>query len=154
MKKGIVSGCFDWMSPGHVRLFRAARTHCDALHILIADDETVRYYKGIGRPLLTYEERVEILETCRYIDGIHKLRKLPRENNQRELIEKIKPHFYFEGQDATDQEIGAILKDNQIKRITLNTKPLHISDILSRYDAQRYDQTRQAFLDLHTVAGL
>ena len=154
MKIGFVSGCFDWMSPGHVRLFRTARTQCDKLHILMADDETVRHYKGVGRPILSYEARTEILESCRYIDSIHKLHKVRGESNQSELIQKIKPDYYFEGADATDKEIGHYLGDLGIKRITLNTPPLHVSDILDRYVKQVVGDTAAAHRILMEVAGL
>ncbi len=154
MRTGFVSGCFDWMSPGHVRLFRAARTHCDTLHILMADDETIRYYKGPSRPLLTYEERVEILESCRYIDGIHKLHKVKGESNQSELIQKIKPDYYFEGRDATDKEIGQYLDELGIKRVILNTSPLHVSDILERYLKKIHGNASEQHRILMEVAGL
>jgi len=154
MKIGFVSGCFDWMSPGHVRLFRAARTHCDVLHVLMADDQTVHHYKGAGRPLLKYEERVEILETCHYVDTIHRLCKLPGNDNQFELIRKIKPDSYFEGADATDQNIQTYLDKLNIKRIILNTEPIHVSDILRRYLHQYALDADKAHQELIKIAGL
>ena len=153
-KIGFVSGTFDWMSPGHVRLFRSARTHCDVLHILMADDETAHHYKGAGRPLLSYRERVEILETCRYIDGIHKLRKLPGDDNQFELIKKIRAGYYFEGKDATDLDIQHYLDILDIKRVTLDTPELHITDILRRYLHQYAVDTMTDHHKLIEIAGL
>lgn len=153
-KIGFVSGTFDWMSPGHVRLFRAARTHCDVLHILMADDETVHHYKGAGRPLLCYRERVEILETCCYIDGIHKLRKLPDDNNQFELIRKIRADYYFEGKDATDRDIQHYLDILDIKRVTLDTAELHITEILRRYLHQYAADNMEAHHELLKIGGL
>ena len=151
MKKiGFSSGCFDWLSPGHVRLFKEARKHCDVLHILMADDATVRFYKGAARPLLTFSERVELITACRYIDEVHKLRKLPGGSNQFTLIKKIAPHIYFEGADATDQEIQVYLDTLNIKRITLDTPPLHVSDILQRYFIH-FDTPEET---LRSVAGL
>ncbi len=151
---GFVSGCFDWMSPGHIRLFKEAKRHCNKLHILMADDVTVGYYKGVGRPLLTYEERCEILEGCIYIDEIHKLHKTQDLSNQFELIKKINPHIYFEGADATDKEIGEYLDRLGVLRKMLNTSQLHISDILRRYDAARYDASITDHAMLAEDAGL
>lgn len=133
MRIGFVSGCFDWLSPGHIRLFKEARRHCDMLHVLMADDATVQHYKGLSRPLLTFSERTELVTACRYIDEVHKLRKLPSSSNQFALIEKIAPDIYFEGVDATDQDIQEYLDILNIKRITLDTPPLHVSDILQRH---------------------
>ena len=156
MIKGFVSGCFDWLAPGHVSLFKATRDHCDSLSILIADDDTVRYYKGICRPLLSYEQRVVLLEGCKYIDGIHRLRKLPNDTNQRDLIEKISPDIYFEGPDATDRDIGLILEDLGIVRMPLSHSysALHIEDILSEYDANKYRLDRQVHSELFEIVGL
>ena len=154
MIKGFVSGCFDWSHPGHVVLFQKARALCDELHVLMADDETVRYYKGVGRPLIPYEYREIQVKAYEAVDSVHRLRKLPNDNNQEALIQKILPTLYFEGVDATDQEIGAILTQYGIARHPLETLPLHITYILREYDITRYDQTRQGFVDLHKAAGL
>ena len=156
MKIGLVSGCFDWLAPGHVRLLKAARGRCDRLHLLMADDDTVRHYKGACRPLLTFEERRELAEACQYVDFVHKLRKVPNETNQLQLIGKILPHFYFEGYDATDEDIGEYLIEYGIERVTLYTEPLHVSDILARYDKRRYDPTQihNEHIRLGEIAGL
>lgn len=151
---GFVSGCFDWMTPGHVRLFKEAKNHCHVLHMLMADDETVTHYKGPSRPLLTYDERVELVSACKYIDEIHKLRKIPEDSNQYELIRSIKPHIYFEGADATDKEIAVYLDTLNINRRTLNTPPLHVSDVLDRYMKQIVEDASEAHRILIEVAGL
>ena len=156
VKIGFVSGCFDWLTPGHIRLFQAAREQCDILHMLIADDSTVQFYKGHVRPLLSYEERCELVDACRYIDVVHKLRKVVNYSNQRELIKQIKPHCYFEGADSTDKDIANYLTEFNITRVTLYTEELHVSDILRRYDNRRYDPTTiyEEHITLGEIAGL
>jgi len=155
MKIGFVSGCFDWLSPGHVRLLEAATHRCDELHMLMADDETVKYYKGEARPLLKFAEREELAYACKFVDKVWRLHKVADESNQLDLIQEINPDVYFEGADATDQEIGAYLKALDIERITLNTPQLHVSEILARYDARRYDQSyHQECLRLEQAASL
>ena len=152
---GFVSGCFDWLSPGHTRLLKEAKSRCNTLHMLMADDQTVRYYKGKGRPLLTFYERVELIHACKYVDKVWELHKLPDFTNQVNLIKcVIKPDIYFEGIDATDKDIQSILTELKIKRVTLNTEPLHIADILRRYDARRYDATITEHESLMEIAGL
>ncbi len=156
MTVGFVSGCFDWLAPGHVKLFQASKEHCDVLHVLMADDETVHHYKGSGRPLLKYAERGVLMEACTYVDAVHKLRKLPNESNQQHLIETITPDIYIEGADATDQDIRTLLHVLGIHRVTVAHafSDLHIRDILRRYDSQRYDQSQREFEMLVEVAGL
>lgn len=148
---GFVSGCFDWLAPGHVRLFKAARRECDVLHLLMADDATVRHYKGRQRPLLCYAERYELVSACRYIDAIWELQKTPEISNQFALIQRIQPNIYFEGKDATDTEIQPYLSALGIKRVTLDTPELHVSDILERHFSQFAGEDHQA---LWKVAGL
>lgn len=154
MKIGFVSGCFDWLAPGHIRLLKAAKEQCDILHMLMADDETVQYYKGATRPLLTYSERLELVNACKYVDKVWKLHKVSGVSNQYDLIQAIAPDAYFEGSDATDKEIGVLLHALNVNRITLYTDHLHVSDILSRYDTRRYDQTYQDHLHLKEAVGL
>lgn len=156
MKTGFVSGCFDWLAPGHIRLFKEAKEMCEVLHLHLADDDTVRHYKGPTRPLLTYEERHELVRACWYVNHVWKLRKVAGESNQFDLIKTIQPDAYFEGSDATDKEIGQYLEELNVERITLYTKPLHVSDILARYDKRRYDPTQNYDEHLHLIeaAGL
>lgn len=149
---GFVSGCFDWLTPGHIRLFKEARKHCDVLHMLMADDETVSHYKGITRPLLTYCERLELVRACRYIDHVHKLHKVDGSSNQLALIEEIIPNIYFEGADATDENIDEYLTRLGIGRMALSPKPLHVSQILERHFSQ-FDP-HDAHSTLLEVAGL
>lgn len=149
---GFVSGCFDWLTPGHVRLFKEARKHCDKLYMLMADDVTVQHYKGPTRPLLCLEERIELACACRYINGVYILHKTPERSNQFELIKKLNANYYYEGADATDVEIGAILDELGIQRVTLSTKPLHVTQILDRHFA-RFDP-HDAHRALIEVAGL
>lgn len=151
---GFVSGCFDWTTPAHVKLFRLAKEQCDELHVLMADDETVRYFKGPARPLLSYEERFILVINCQHVDYVHCLRKLPDESNQRDLIQEIQPHVYFEGNDQTDEFIGKYLKEFFIDRVVLSTNLPHVSEYLRRYDQRRYDATYNAHQDLYRIAGL
>ena len=122
--------------------------------MLMANDDTVRFYKGLGRPLLTYSERVELITACQYIDEVHKLEKLPARSNQFDLIKKIAPHFYFEGADSTDNDIQRYLDKLGIERVTLNTPQLHVSEILRRYQYEISRQYDHVHHDLINVAGL
>lgn len=132
MLTGFVSGCFDWTTPGHITLFKGAKSQCDVLHILVADDETVRHYKGENRPILPIEDRVHILQACKYLDVIHILRKLPMDDNQFDLIKKIKPDVYFEGPDQSDKQIQKYLDELSIERVVVPINHPRLSDILYR----------------------
>jgi cytidyltransferase-like protein len=58
----------DLFHPGHVALLRAARAFGDQLVVGVLSDETVAAYKR--RPIMTMDERVAVIEACRYVDEV------------------------------------------------------------------------------------
>lgn len=68
-KKGIVFGTFDLIHPGYIRLFDFCKQHCNNLTVAIHENPNVeRNNKKI--PLLKIQERIEILNSIKYIDNI------------------------------------------------------------------------------------
>ncbi len=64
------NGCFDLLHPGHVRYLAAARALGDVLVVGLNDDASVRRLKGPGRPILTAEERAEVLAGLAAVDHV------------------------------------------------------------------------------------
>ena len=58
----------DLFHPGHLELLRAARTFGDHLVVGVLSDESAAAYKR--RPVMTLEERVAMVEACRYVDEV------------------------------------------------------------------------------------
>jgi cytidyltransferase-like protein len=58
----------DLFHPGHVALLRAARNFGEHLVVGVLSDETVAAYKR--RPVMTMDERVAVIEACRYVDEV------------------------------------------------------------------------------------
>lgn len=58
----------DLFHAGHVELLRAAREHGDRLVVGVLSDETAAAYKR--RPIMTLDERVAVVEACRYVDEV------------------------------------------------------------------------------------
>jgi cytidyltransferase-like protein len=58
----------DLFHAGHVAFLRKARALGDRLLVGIHSDETVASYKR--RPVLTMEERMAVVEGCRYVDEV------------------------------------------------------------------------------------
>ena len=69
MKKGFIAGNFDLLHPGYIKLFKECKVHCDHFTVLLHTDPSIeRPHKF--KPILTVEERIEQLESNRYIDTI------------------------------------------------------------------------------------
>ena len=69
MKKGFIAGNFDLLHPGYIKLFKECKVHCDHFTVLLHTDPSIeRPHKF--KPILTVEERIEQLESNRYIDAI------------------------------------------------------------------------------------
>jgi cytidyltransferase-like protein len=58
----------DLFHYGHVEMLRRARELGDELVVGVLSDESVESYKR--RPIMTLEERVRVVEACRYADEV------------------------------------------------------------------------------------
>ena len=69
MRIGIIAGSFDVTHPGYIYTFRKSKEYCDYLVIALQTDPTIeRPFKC--KPILSWEERNNILSSIRYIDEV------------------------------------------------------------------------------------
>lgn len=59
----------DLFHYGHVRFLRAARSLGQRLVVHVVDDRRVSLLKQ-HRPIMTQQERMEIVQSCRYVDQV------------------------------------------------------------------------------------
>ena len=69
MIKGVIAGNFDVIHPGYIKTFRECREKCDHFTILLHSDPSVERPNKL-KPVLTVEERLEVLSSIKYIDDI------------------------------------------------------------------------------------
>lgn len=62
------NGCFDILHPGHMELFKIAKSLGDRLIVGIDEDEKVFVDKGNNRPINPLSFRQTMLESNKYID--------------------------------------------------------------------------------------
>jgi len=62
------NGCFDILHPGHIELFKVAKSLGDRLIVGVDTDEKVSKDKGPERPINNLEYRKAMLESIKYID--------------------------------------------------------------------------------------
>lgn len=99
-----VSGCFDLLHPGHIRLLEQARSYGDVLVVGVKSDAAVHAAKarstsngsakpGVGQPITTGSERAEILAALAAIDFVVQF----DENSPEDLIARLSPEFVVQG---------------------------------------------------------
>ncbi|MGH2482510.1 MAG: adenylyltransferase/cytidyltransferase family protein [Ktedonobacteraceae bacterium] len=107
------NGCFDLLHLGHVHYLQDARALGDFLVLGLNSDESVRQYKGAGRPLVPEGERAQILAALSCIDYV----TIFPEITAIALVELLQTAIYVKGGDWTG------IQDNQTKQKTLPEAP-------------------------------
>lgn len=68
-KKGVIAGNFDVIHPGYIHMFRECKKNCDSLTVLLHVDPSVERPEKL-KPILPIEDRIDILNSIKYIDHI------------------------------------------------------------------------------------
>ena len=98
------NGCFDLLHLGHVRYLQEARNLGDFLILGLNSDESVRRLKGPTRPLVSEQERAEILAALSCIDYV----TIFPEPTAGALIDLLQPAVYVKGADYATSPVGAV----------------------------------------------
>jgi len=69
MKIGIIAGNFDCIHPGYIKMFNEIKKHCESVYVLLQTDPTIERPEKC-KPILSVDERMEILLSLRQIDGV------------------------------------------------------------------------------------
>ena len=95
MKKKIVfiSGHFNIIHPGHLRLFKFAKEIADYLIVGVESNKLAKHYAHINEEL-----RVESVKSIKLVDEVVKIDSIPN------AILKIKPNFILKGKEHEQQE--------------------------------------------------
>jgi glycerol-3-phosphate cytidylyltransferase len=95
MIKGVIAGNFDVIHPGYIKTFRECKEKCDHFTILLHSDPSLERPNKL-KPVLTVEERLEVLSSIKYIDDI---KVYTYEEELIKLLEKNKFNVRFLGDD-------------------------------------------------------
>lgn len=91
----LTNGCFDLLHVGHLRTFIEARKLGDLLIVGINSDRSVRSLKGKTRPLISEQDRAELVSAMKPVDCVI----IFDEINVSCLLETVKPDIYVKGGD-------------------------------------------------------
>lgn len=97
----LANGCFDFFHVGHIRYLAAAKGLGDSLIVAVNSDEQVRRLKGENRPLISEQERAEMVSALRFVDYV----TIFPEPTVEELIRTIRPDFHAKGTDYTTETV-------------------------------------------------
>ena len=94
-KIGIIAGNFDVIHPGYIKMFKECKDNCDVFVVLLHSDPSIERPHKL-KPILTTDERIEILSSIKYIDDVL---VYTYEKELLELIEGVNPDVRFLGDD-------------------------------------------------------
>ena len=100
MRRGFTAGNFDVIHPGYIKLFKECFQNCDHFTILLHSDPSIERPNELS-PILTLEERIEILESIKYISDI---KTYTYESDLYELIKRGNYNIRFLGNDYKNQK--------------------------------------------------
>ncbi len=109
-----VSGGFDPIHPGHVRLFKEAKALGDRLVVILNNDNWLQKKKKFS--FMPAKERKEVIEAIKYVDEviISKHKHDPEDMSVTEELRRLKPDIFANGGDRTRKNVP---EDAVCKRI-------------------------------------
>ncbi|HXN21071.1 MAG TPA: adenylyltransferase/cytidyltransferase family protein [Candidatus Binatus sp.] len=98
-----VTGVFDLLHPGHIRLLEQARAQGDVLVVAIQSDALAREKKGPRRPITPVAERAEIVAAFQAVDAVV---ELSEDSSSNGFMEKFAPDVLVRGSSAHARKAG------------------------------------------------
>jgi len=98
--RGVIAGNFDVIHPGYVAMFKECKANCDTFIVLLHDDPSIERPHKL-KPILTVEERIDMLLCFKQIDNIF---VYDTEDELYQLIQHVEADIRFLGDDYKGKE--------------------------------------------------
>ena len=105
------NGTFDILHPGHIQLFKVARSLGDKVIVATDTDEKIKKDKGDHKPVNDLKYRVAMLESIKYIDVVLTFGDRPELEG---LIQLYNPDILILGDDW---RYGDVVGRNHAKEV-------------------------------------
>lgn len=137
-----VSGGFDPIHIGHVRMFKEAKALGDKLVVIINNDNWLMKKKGFA--FMPQAERKEVIEAIGFVDEVvftdHE--PDPQDTSVCEALRKVRPHIFANGGDRTHDNIPEIpvceeIGCQMVFNVGFGGKVQSSSDLVKRYKENR-----------------
>ena len=136
----LANGCFDLLHVGHVRYLEGARRLGDVLLVGINSDRSVARLKGPGRPIMTAEERAELVGSLAAVDGV----VIFDDDTADALVRALRPTVHAKGTDYTAESVpeGAAVREAGGRVAIAGDPKQHATRDLIRLSAERFGGAR------------
>jgi D-beta-D-heptose 7-phosphate kinase / D-beta-D-heptose 1-phosphate adenosyltransferase len=94
-------GCFDLVHAGHTRTLAAARKLGDCLVVCLNSDRSVRRLKGPDRPLMSQQDRTELLLSLECVDAV----AVFDEDDPADVLDDLRPDIWVKGGDYEQADL-------------------------------------------------
>jgi len=92
------NGVFDLIHAGHIRSLRGAKAFGDILIVGINSDASTRRIKGPTRPLMSQEDRAELLSALEMVDAV----VIFDETEPSAALARLQPDIHCKGEEYAD----------------------------------------------------
>lgn len=124
----MVSGGFDPLHAGHIAYFRAAAELGLPLLCNVSSDEWVARKHP---PLLTRDERLQVIDSIRFVDYTH-----AEQTTTEEVLAQLRPRYFAKGADWRDrlpEGERKVCAEHGVEIVFLDTVVDSSTDVLRRY---------------------
>jgi len=103
-----VSGGFDPIHPGHIRMFKEARALGDKLVVILNNDNWLQLKKRFN--FMSEKERKEVIEAIRYVDQVvvSKHAKNTTDMSVCAELKSLKPDIFANGGDRVKNNVPEV----------------------------------------------
>ena len=115
MKKVAVSGYFNPLHIGHIRLLKEAKELGDYLVVILNNDQQVKLIGSV--PFMKIADRKEIVESLKYVDEV--FISIDKDKSISQSLTQVKPDIFANGGDRHQEEIPEtkVCQDYNIKMV-------------------------------------
>jgi D-beta-D-heptose 7-phosphate kinase/D-beta-D-heptose 1-phosphate adenosyltransferase len=96
-----VSGGFDPVHIGHIRMFKESKKYAKKLVVILNSDDFLKRKKGFV--FMPFHERKEVLESIKYVDKV--VAAIDKDQTVCKTLEWLKPDIFANGGDRTSDNI-------------------------------------------------
>ncbi len=125
-----LNGSFDLMHAGHLEIIYQASMQADVLIALLNTDASIRRYKGEARPIISLEDRCQMMSALSFVDYVISF----DEDDPRNMLSMIEPDVHVNGSEYGENciEAGVVKKGGGKVHVVSLVDGLSTSNIIEK----------------------